>query len=351
MRSSLKPEHSREGVFPTEIYSQILGYVDIDTQRACLAVSRKFCEICQQQIFVTKDLILIGYEESNDSFKFWDSAWKKSIDINMSFDRSSTGKFYITYGHEAPQSIRPSPVPTLSLIGTCFLREYQGDNPWPNYEYSACAIEGQPEMGVEDAAHFWLDRSISMHIRPGSRHELDYSDTLSIGEAQRMWQLIFHFYELEFNESYDPEWARPPHTHTANIKVRKVFKKTVEGPGRKLTSQEASLCYSEIGRPNAFYDTDGTFRRLRASAENKVRKQLKESKQTWTGVFVLLAVDRSAELYRFAATSNRLEQYADSEKKRLKIFDDGDREKVEWFLKHIKKSVQVAEEGIALPAE
>ncbi|MCJ1333138.1 hypothetical protein MMC10_009832 [Thelotrema lepadinum] len=350
VRSSLKPERSREGAFPTEIYSHILGYVDITTQRACTAVSRKFHEICQQQIFVTKDLVLTGYEVSNDSFRFWDNAWERIIDIKMSFDRSLTDKVYITYGHEVLQSIRFGPVSALSFIGTCSLEGYQGDNPWPNYEYPACAIEDQPEMGVEDETHFWSDQSISMHMRPGSRYEVDYSGTLSIGEAQRMWQLIFHFYELKLRESCDPGWERPPHTHMVNIEVRKFFRKTVE-EGNKWNLQKASLCYSEIGRPNAFFDMDGTFRRLRASAEDKVRTQLKESKQNWTGVFVLLAVDRSAELYRFAVTSNRLEQYTDGEKKRLKIFDDGDRERVERFLKHIKESVLVAEEGIAPPAD
>lgn len=64
-RRHLLPSRIQEGVFPTEIYRAILLNIeDVETHRACMQVSNKFWDICQDEILIMNKTRLRANEAS-----------------------------------------------------------------------------------------------------------------------------------------------------------------------------------------------------------------------------------------------------------------------------------------------
>ena len=351
IRAGLKPELAKDGVFPTEIYRIILGYVDIKTQRTCLKVSRKFRTICQEQLFVTNDLILRSYDSSRDTFKFWHQGFKIFIDNRISVAGKNGKDFIITYGHDNDSS-KYSVAPRLSWIGSCDLGDHRDESPWPAEDQTPRLPRSlSPGDGYKRGAdHYWLERRVRSHIEDNPwRPRLDYSGTTPIRTVYQMWESILHVFGLRLCAG-DTRLSRPPHTESGVYVLNQFFHR--EAGGKKYRAFiDVTLLQIQVGRPNGFYNVEETFDRLFRDAENQIKRINSESGQDWTDNFVAIAVGLSAELYQFSSKEDKLLPYRGNKRKRLNIFEEGDREEIEEFLKSAKSCETIIEERVKKPAD
>lgn len=70
-RRHLPPSPTKEGVFPTELYRAVLLHIeDVETQRACMQVSRNFRDMCQQDMVMMDQFRF----QANEASKTYDPA-------------------------------------------------------------------------------------------------------------------------------------------------------------------------------------------------------------------------------------------------------------------------------------
>ena len=68
-RQQMPPSRPKEGIFSTEIYRIILLYLgDVETQQACMQVSRSFRDLCQQNIMMMDNAVF----QATDASKTYD---------------------------------------------------------------------------------------------------------------------------------------------------------------------------------------------------------------------------------------------------------------------------------------
>lgn len=92
-RRQLPPSPTREGVFPTELYHAILLHVaDVKTHRACMQVSTKFRDICQQELLMMDGYRFLATEASKtddatsttvSAFRMQNMATESSADVAL----------------------------------------------------------------------------------------------------------------------------------------------------------------------------------------------------------------------------------------------------------------------------
>ena len=342
--SAMRPEPANEGVFPTEIYREILSFVDAETQRQCFAVSRKFNCICREQIFITEGLKLDGYDESTKKFISWDTVAKKPEALRLcygasgdedtinSWGRKFPYRFAIVYGLSTINLSGDTASPRLSFVGLCRLEKYRDTEPWdaidtpPNAPRSNRLSATTPKP---HSTHFWEEYSVLWYIDPD---ELRYHNFLTLDETRKMWFKICAVYELYFRRRTTAPWQGGLHRETSEYEVKWFYNSEIDG--LEVDFKLDNLLHCEFGQPNGFHDVDGTLDCLFQKAEGIMREGLQGlRKRSSTIVFVLLAVDVSAELYCFDTAEKILKPFGTCEKTRLRIFNQGDRELVEAFLK------------------
>jgi len=68
-RQQMPPSRPKEGIFPTELYRIILLYLgDVETQHACMQVSRSFRDLCQQNVMMMDNTVF----QATDASKTYD---------------------------------------------------------------------------------------------------------------------------------------------------------------------------------------------------------------------------------------------------------------------------------------
>ena len=348
----LKPACSSEGVFPTEIYQEILRHVNIDTQRACLAVSQNMRQVCRESLFVCEGLQLHGF--ANEHFEFWDVLEHESLQLKLIREGEDHDLFrgfmdeyypyFITCGYGLLSSSLVGPDAsrvsrnTLSMIGKCALGGYREHDIFPeDLPDLQNKVSRLIRSGPVRPDQFWESFPVQLHFK-GQAHfsspQLDYGHSCPVISLQNAWKQIFSVYSI--HNVLDNAVVRlrgPPFYRILKLCVY----------GQSLT--QGTVLEIHIGRPNGWRNLNETFVFMRERAHERISNLLQKVPQTWTSTFVLIAVDTALEIYQFDS-SRQLIPYDTEEPKRLQIFDEAQREEVEGLLKHVRKLLPDIEKNL-----
>jgi hypothetical protein len=368
-------DRPKEGVFPTEIYEMIISHVDDTTYRACSTVSPKFRHYCQRNLRLVEGTRICGLapplvktaqtaagQDQADGtvhFKQYIVDSKDTLSVDWSAVRfildDEDGEWYGAYHVKALnrwQKVPPKTTEWLTICGeserlsyinsVAFIGYWPADL-WDEEEPVKATREEWDRPGpfalplqVADTSNFW-----------GSKHvlsELSQIQEITMRSLPELWAMIITFYipDGPRRGPFD-KFEFPPHTKVTIVD----------------TDHFSNICvgYIRFKRPDAIIGLSQAWELARSEAEEDVCyparihvhllkwSQISKilTKQGNQQIFAIIAIGLSAELYRWDIEGQKLLPAAE---KRLDIFAEGDREKLEAFLLDLKQVFgEVKEEG------
>lgn len=331
LRATLKPEQMVGGVFPTEIYEAILGYVDYETHLNCLLVSRKFRIICQRSPMLCRNFILQSFE-GPEEVKLYDIEQKTQIVSSMHREaRYPAARFEVLCGKsEGEQGAwrHLSCVDSLELTdvkpGTRSVIPQNVLLPQSSAYSNDILINEAGGLPWRITEPYWLKKQVLLAaakylITGMSRTE---EPTRPVEQTLNMWDKICQNYGCE-------EWKTSEKTSTVEIPAQTAILEWISDYHRSSSPIDEGLLGFYIGRPNTLYNVEETFHRLLDFRKSHRRDSRLCPRQHFK--FVALAVQDSVELYSWDLSKSDLVPYGDHG--RLDIFQPGHREVIEGFLK------------------
>ena len=348
--ASLKPEAPKEGLLPTELYYSILQYVDEETQRACLGVSRKFRRICHERFRISQDheLVARNLKEDFEVINRVTGEYKR-LKIGYRGDwhrRNNEYHHIITYGHR-PMGAAEDSGSGLSFIGMCSLGGLRDSYPWPADFRSKLLVNKSDNSDDWDEKwnHYWEDTRFTQNL---TSLRSSYSGSLDWFHTSSILRKVLKLYQIYFDARHYADISEPANVKPLKLRLN-VAKQHRSGRHSRVGDWYTLLMHIYWGRPTVLRDVDATFDCMLAYADKERRKG-----GYWDGIgngrfhFVLFMVNLSVTIYEY--------EYFDEVKfspsrvlgtRRLNIFEEGDRETFEKFLVHLSKWLDLFREDMS----
>lgn len=282
----LRPEKNKEGIFPTELYEEILRYavnLDAKTHQACSLVSRKFRRICLESFSLNDDLLLRPCHHTD----IWGSHMHNDHECEhfQILDRSDGVTHTVRMEHEETQwhglTVLCGTYPRLSILSSCSFDPFNTPDPWKGRQLPLKS-QSIPEISF-DSSHDFIpgkDRKESEHYwqRPMLKnYYIRFKTqllTCTSDKIHYLWNEIFkcygdnklHNWDEEWNP-FDVDWTFTTPANTKNIRVKS--KSTLRINDEK-TSREQWTGYILIKRPNEIISPERTWELARSEAETTV---------------------------------------------------------------------------------